>query len=68
VNRQQIRRLLESSGHIVAYRKHHCRFGDTFRPECTDCTYRGPLVLWHRAQAIGAEHALKSVGAWVAAR
>jgi hypothetical protein len=68
MNRRQIKRLLESSGHIVAYRPHRCLFGNTHRPECTDCDYKGPLVSWHRAQAIGAERRLKSVGAWEPAK
>jgi hypothetical protein len=68
MNRQQIRRLLQSSGHLVAFRPHNCRFGKTYRPECLDCDYVGPLVSLPRAQAIGAEHTLKSVSVWEPAR
>jgi hypothetical protein len=68
MNRQQIRRLLDAAGHVVAYRPHNCRFGQTYRPECMDCHYVGPLVSLPRARAIGEEHALKSVKAWKAAK
>lgn len=63
-----ISRLLTAKGHIVGIRPHTCRFGDTYRPECLDCSYSGPLVSWPRAQAIGREHTLKSVCAWKAAK
>lgn len=68
VKRAEIDRLLKASGHIVEFRQHNCRFGNTFRVECLDCDYRGPLVSWHRAKDIGNEHRLKVVGAWEPAR
>jgi hypothetical protein len=68
VNRQQIRRLLDAGGHVVAYRPHPCRFGHTWQPTCIDCAYVGPYVSMPRAQAIAAEHRLKSVNAWEPAR
>ena len=68
MSRKHIAALLESSGHIVGFREHKCRFGNSFRVECLDCTYRGPLVSWHRAKEIGQEHRLKSVDAWESER
>ena len=52
------------TGHIVGVEVHACRFGDTQRPVCQDCSYVGPFVTPGRAQAIAREHTAKSVGTW----
>lgn len=50
--------------HIIGVRPHTCRFGDGYRPECTDCHYVGPVAPWPRANAIAIEHRRKSSDAW----
>jgi len=60
--------VMSGVGHIVKVDPHHCQFGDSFRPVCTECDFVGPFVSEPRAYDITEEHQRKSYGAWSAAK
>ena len=66
--KRDIERLLNGTAHLVTADQHHCRFGDSYQPNCLDCEYVGPFVTAARAHAIAMEHSAKSAGEWEPAR
>lgn len=50
--------------HVPDFRMIRSPFGDGWRVECPDCTYKSPVVSWLRASAVADEHRRKTSGVW----